>query len=156
MEVWRDIPDYAGRYQVSDQGRVRSLLFRGNGGAQVMKSSTNYAGYHVISLGKDRKQHRVHCLVLLAFVGPRPTPDHDGCHRDSDKNNNHLSNLRWDTKSGNIKDRRSYFGDGNPNAKLNQAQREEIARRARAGESRTILARAFGITVPRVCQIAKG
>ena len=25
MEIWKDIPGYEGRYQVSDEGRVRSL-----------------------------------------------------------------------------------------------------------------------------------
>ena len=29
----------------------------------------------------------------------------EACHNDGDRSNNHLSNLRWDTKSNNQKDR---------------------------------------------------
>ena len=39
-------------------------------------------------------------LVLEAFVGPRPD-GHECCHYDDDPMNNHLSNLRWDTRSAN-------------------------------------------------------
>ncbi|HXS32025.1 MAG TPA: HNH endonuclease, partial [Steroidobacteraceae bacterium] len=45
----------------------------------------------------------VHCLVLEAFVGPRPQ-GLVGCHYDGDVWNNHLSNLRWDTQAANIQD----------------------------------------------------
>lgn len=62
-------------------------------------------GYSVVSLTKNQVPYRkyVHVAVLEAFVGPRP-PKHDGCHNDGDNTNNHLSNLRWDTRSSNIRD----------------------------------------------------
>ena len=71
-----------------------------------MKATKNYAGYHVVCLrlnGKG-KQHRVHCLVLSAFVGPRPD-HHQGAHEDDDKDNNRLSNLAWKTVGDNTRDR---------------------------------------------------
>ncbi len=154
MENWRPIPEYKGRYEISDQGRVRSLLFRGHPKIQIMKSSRNYAGYHVISLGKERRQFRLHCLVLEAFVGPRPS-GMQGCHRDDDKENNALSNLRWDTPQGNIADRTPINGEVNPNAKLTDEQTAEIRRRRIAGESGVKLAAEFGLTRTRIYQIAK-
>jgi hypothetical protein len=42
-------------------------------------------------------------LALEAFVGPRPD-GFVGCHNDDDPLNNHISNLRWDTYSGNNRD----------------------------------------------------
>jgi hypothetical protein len=45
----------------------------------------------------------MHILVLEAFVGPRPA-GMEGCHWDDDPTNNHLSNLRWDTRSANARD----------------------------------------------------
>lgn len=55
--------------------------------------------------GKPIKWHPVHSLVLHAFIGPRPTPQHDSCHTDGNARNNHLSNLRWDTRQANADDR---------------------------------------------------
>lgn len=42
--------------------------------------------------------------MLEAFVGPRPLPDWDACHRDDDKRNNQLSNLYWGSQSDNTND----------------------------------------------------
>jgi hypothetical protein len=119
-----------------------------------MKASENSAGYLVVGLGAGRKQHRVHCLVLEAFVGPRPA-GMQGCHNDSNKLNCALSNLRWDTPKGNIADRRRYDGDDNPNAKLTNEQRDEIKRRRSAGETLRTIAADFDISTVRVSQIAK-
>ncbi|SIE28114.1 Uncharacterised protein [Mycobacteroides abscessus subsp. abscessus] len=71
-----------------------------------MKTTSNYAGYQVITLSQDgnRTQHRFHCLVLEAFVGPRPK-GYQGAHNDDDKTNNNLSNLAWKSVGDNIIDR---------------------------------------------------
>lgn len=37
MEVWKNIPGYEGRYQVSKQGRVRSV-------DHYVRTGVNYAG----------------------------------------------------------------------------------------------------------------
>lgn len=47
--------------------------------------------------------YRVNVLVLLAFRGPRPSRA-DACHGNGDPNDNALTNLRWDTRSGNMLD----------------------------------------------------
>ena len=120
-----------------------------------MWATKNYAGYHVLTLGADRKQYRLHCLVLEAFVGPRPA-GMQGCHGDNNKDNNALLNLRWDTPKGNITDRRSYVGDANPNAKLTEVDRLTIKARRLAGEALKIIAADYGITSTRVSQIARG
>lgn len=143
---------YAGRYEVSNRGRVRSLAYRGHNGQSLMKVAKNYAGYLVVSLGKERKQFRVHVLVLEAFVGERP-PGYHGCHRDGNRGNSCLENLRWDTPAGNIGDRRSYRGQANPRAKVSDLQRGEIFARKQSGESSRAIAEAFGITPTRVSQI---
>jgi DNA-binding MarR family transcriptional regulator len=38
-------------------------------------------------------------MVCEAFHGPRPSPKHEVCHRDSNPLNNHYSNLRWGLKA---------------------------------------------------------
>ena len=120
-----------------------------------MTPSPNYAGYLVVTLGNgdDRKQCRVHCLVLEAFVGPRPEGQ-QGCHNDNNKANCALDNLRWDTPKGNVGDRRGYDGDANPNAKITDADRAEIKRRRNSGEKLKDIAIDYGISLVRVSQIA--
>lgn len=117
VETWRHIPGYLGLYEVSDRGRVRSLDRRVNYRdgrsrfypGQILEASTTPFGYKVVTLsnGKASKQVRtVHRLVCLAFIGPRP-PKMDICHRDNNKENNSLENLRYDTREGNLADSKS-------------------------------------------------
>ncbi|NIH98089.1 hypothetical protein FHU31_005095 [Mycolicibacterium fluoranthenivorans] len=54
--------------------------------------------------GERQRRIKVHHLVLLAFVGPRP-PGLHALHCDDDPLNNHLSNLRYGTPSENQHDR---------------------------------------------------
>lgn len=50
-----------------------------------------------------RKQHRVHRLILEAFIGPRP-PGFYACHIDDNRTNNKLSNLKWGSPKENGQD----------------------------------------------------
>jgi hypothetical protein len=49
----------------------------------------------------------------------------------------------------------SYSGERNPLAKLTDAQAEEVARRARSGESQRALAAEFGVSQPAVSRLKK-
>jgi hypothetical protein len=90
-----------------------------------LKHQRHTFGYPVIQLGKGR-QWPIHELVLRAFVGPRPA-GMVCCHEDGKPANCHLSNLRWDTYSGNEKDkdrhgtRPDIRGEKGPGAKLTPA-----------------------------------
>ncbi len=98
---WREIPGTAGNYLVSDDGQVWSLPRTTTVGG-VLKQGRDPAGYATVApcvAGKQRTR-RVHCLVLEAFVGPRP--EGAECrHLDGDPTNNHLDNLAWGTNSEN-------------------------------------------------------
>lgn len=109
-EQWRDIPTWETRYQVSDQGRVRSKDIRttDKNGRKWNKTGTIHGthkkrnGYVYVNLkAAPRKQRRyVHQLVLEAFVGPRPEGA-EACHNNGNRADNRLENLRWDTVSEN-------------------------------------------------------
>ena len=116
-ERWRDIPRWEGLYQVSDQGRVRSLdrIVPGRSGptrykGKVLKAALtgNGKGYPWVSLvmtGAGRKENwYVHDLVLLTFVGSKP-PGLEVCHENAVKTDARLRNLRYDTRSANARDR---------------------------------------------------
>lgn len=111
-EEWRDVPGWEGFYAVSNMGRVKSLarsVRRPSGNTTVpereLKFYVSTDGYHVVKLARDAKKTsmRVHRLVLEAFVGVCPD-GMEGCHNDGSPVNNHLDNLRWDTRSANSHD----------------------------------------------------
>lgn len=118
QEEWRPVVGFEGLYEVSEYGVVRSLprVTRIKNGhtrvlsSRIIKTYRNArTGHESVNLvpreGVARiKKCRVHCVVLEAFVGPRPD-GYFGCHNDGDVYNNHFSNLRWDTPSGNNYDR---------------------------------------------------
>jgi hypothetical protein len=109
---WREVPGWEGFYAVSDTGLVKSLartVERLPSAMTLRERELNIGvhtdGYHVVYLarGGERTQFRVHRLVLTAFVGPCPE-GMEGCHNDGNPINNHLDNLRWDTRSANAHD----------------------------------------------------
>lgn len=119
-ESWRPVVGFEGLYEVSDQGRVRSLdrVTTGRWGAaayrgrMLLPDRNNPDGYERVTLQRAGKRIRraVHHLVLEAFVGPRPD-EAEACHGDGDPANNVASNLRWDTHSANIRDKRAHGTD---------------------------------------------
>lgn len=88
-ENWKDIPDFEGRYQVSDQGRVRGL-------AKVLRPQVINSGYLVVHLHKNgtRTVALVHRLVAGLFI-PRATGQDRVNHINADKHDNAAANLEW-------------------------------------------------------------
>ena len=110
-EVWRDIPGFAGRYQASSLGRVRSLDHEvrcGPGGVgtrlvrgRVLKPAPQPAGHLTVVLGRGNTRS-VHTCVMRAHVGPPPT-GHEVLHRDHNPANNSCENLVYGTRGENLK-----------------------------------------------------
>lgn len=104
-ERWLPVPEYEGLYEVSDLGRVRSVGVRRGKSGKVLTPHTGKHDVKVcLSCRGQRRTYRMHTLVLVAFVGPRP-PGLEACHLDGDCTNNRLSNLRWDTHLANEQDK---------------------------------------------------
>ena len=98
MEIWKDVHEYNGLYQVSNYGRVRSLNYLGHGKTQILKHNIITKGYHQVKLSKNNvsKCFLVHRLVAELFVdNPNPDNFNQVNHKDEDKNNNSFSNLEW-------------------------------------------------------------
>ena len=104
LEVWKDVVGYEGLYQVSNLGRVKSIGHKNNHKDEIiLKQSSNYIGYKVVTLCKDKvqKEVRVHRLVAIAFIeNPQNKPYVN--HIDGIKDNNHVSNLEWTTQKENM------------------------------------------------------
>ena len=107
-EEWRDIKGYEGLYQVSNLGRVKSLI-RGTGNQfrfskveVILKPHLTKKGYFRLSLSKNnkRKSFQVHRLVAEAFI-PNPNNYPQVNHKDENKTNNCVDNLEWCTNKYN-------------------------------------------------------
>lgn len=111
-EVWVPVSGYAGLYEVSSLGRVRSLdrvvEIRGLNRkrplrGRVLKPKYASCGYLQVALSAENKQRYayIHTLVCEAFIGPRPSKGHQVDHINADRTDNRLSNLRWVTTKEN-------------------------------------------------------
>lgn len=99
-EKWLPIVGQESNYLVSDCGRVYSIR-----NMRMLKLSNGIRSgkpYYFSATLPDRGLVFVHCLMMESFVGPRPV-GHEVNHKDGNKQNNHLNNLEYVTKSENAK-----------------------------------------------------
>ena len=118
-EIWKDIKGYEGIYKISNYGRVKTLRHKSkcrsyNTGNRIVPhfekivnerityGDKTKSGYMQIRLCKDsiKKEVYVHRLVACAFLDNPKGYDFVN-HKDEVKNNNHVDNLEWCTKSYN-------------------------------------------------------
>jgi hypothetical protein len=102
-EEWRDILGYEGYYQVSNQGRVKSVErkvkhYYGERivSERILVPLIDKDGYLNVSLsrGNKVKKGKIHRLVASAFI---PNPDNlpQINHKDECKTNNRVDNLEY-------------------------------------------------------------
>ena len=77
MEGWKDIAGYEGMYQVSRDGKVRSLNWRNRGIIKELSIKETSPGQFQVELTKDgkRKTFSVQTLVDEAFSADLPPED---------------------------------------------------------------------------------
>lgn len=102
-------------YYVGNDGTVWSAKLKGGSDRapnrltddwKQLSEHRNRRGYISVNMTRDGRNYSrfIHRLVLEAFVGPRPD-GMEGCHYpETNKSNNRLSNLRWDTHAENERD----------------------------------------------------
>lgn len=142
-EIWRNIEGFTG-YQVSNTGRVRSFWRKkhyptGYGTyrylsdqPQIMSLSDDGNGYTKVMLysHEDGRRYcrKVHRLVAEAFLPHDPKIDGDTVdHIESGpigKLNNRLTNLRWMSRSENI---RKAYRDGVCDARIQRQNKPVVA-----------------------------
>ena len=163
-EVWKPVPGYEGLYEVSDQGRVRSLERKclGRDGryevhhGKVLKPQKMKRGYFEVSLSSAGvKTHRtIHSLVAEVFIGPRPE-GHDVAHKDGDRGHNSAENLIYMTREDNLHSTYSYGGK-QATGKLSLADVDEVRRRLAQGDRQIDIARDFDVNPSAIYHIKKG
>jgi hypothetical protein len=138
-EIWKDIKGYEGCYQISDQGRVKSLqriVKHSKGGKKLIKERflnqhVCKSGYYSVLLSKDGINKRVmnHILVAKTFLQNlenKRTVNHIDCN----KLNNNVTNLEFLTDSENqlhaLKNGIKPKGENHKNSKLKENDVIEI------------------------------
>lgn len=172
--LWMPIPTWEGMYEVSDTGIVRSVQRskpRSDGKvfnypAQIKAQTTSPYGYRRVRLS-DRTANRqetllVHRAVALAFLS-NPDGFETVNHMDGNKENNHVSNLEWVSRSQNARHgwdhglmQPSPSGERHHNAKLTDAEAEEIRRLPRGYGRLKADAKRFGVSPSTINLIRRG
>lgn len=161
----RAIPGFSGYFADSD-GAIWSS-HRGRWGSRYadphrLKTKPDKNGYPCVRfwIGKTKTRNmRVHVIIALAFLGPKPA----GlvvCHRNDDPTDNRPENLLYATHAENVRQAiergRMVHGERSHLSKLTEEQAREIKRRLQAGESQAALAREFGIGVSALWALKTG
>jgi hypothetical protein len=99
MVVWKpvSVQPYTNSYEVSNEGQVRNT--KTNNIKSPLPGSTGYASVR-LDLGKSKKTIAIHQLVAQTFLGPQEKGMVVN-HKDENKDNNHLANLEYATRSQN-------------------------------------------------------
>ena len=102
MEVWKDIPGYEGKYQVSNLGNVKSLNYNRQRIEKVLKPYMSKKGYALVRLWHKSQGEGflVHRIVAELFVS-NPYDKAEVNHINGIKTDNRAENLEWCTRSEN-------------------------------------------------------
>ena len=153
MEIWHDIENYEGLYQISNKGRVKSLY---NGSERILRPVIDRYGYYKIMLYNDsvRKIFSIHRLVAQAFI-PNLYNKPQVNHLDENKKNNSVDNLEWAT----AKENSNY---GSRNEKVADSRSKPILQYSKSGEfirewqGASEVERVLGINNSHIIECCKG
>jgi transposase len=157
------IPLFDG-YWCNEEGLIASSANRERESPRVLSPLIINSGYQTVQLevkGSKPKRVTVHRLIALTFI---PNPFNYECidHLDSNKLNNHVSNLEWVTAKANT--RRCIERGGFPSkkgefggkCKLTELQVKDIYRRMEDGESTSNLAKEYCVGYNAIRAIFNG
>lgn len=155
----RTLAEYP-NYLILENGVILSKIAHGN---NICKTWVNYRGqsygllvphvwcmgYSIVSvrtIKNTAKTFRVHTLVALAFLGERPKHKNLIRHLDSNKQNNHYSNLAYGTDKENYADHKS-LGKPKKIVKISVSQKHELVGRYFNGEVLHKLSSEYGVSL---------
>lgn len=157
QETWKPVVGYEGLYEVSNLGRVKSLIRSmydinrrevvNHQRVKILSPSMVKSGRYTITLIKNKKAKvfYVHRLVAMAFL---PNPNHYNVvnHLDSDPTNNCVNNLEWCTQKHNME----YAVDHmRMCSKLKEEDVIDIRRRHGNGEPNSSIYRSYPQVIPK-------
>lgn len=172
---WHDVPSLQGYYQVTRDGRVRSVSRRINspqsGGTRwlngrELKARVGVNGYVTFDASVRGKSapFYLHRAIAEVFI-PNPECKPEINHKDGDRANNAINNLEWCTRQENMAHAfdtglvpPSAIGPGEdgPAAKLTNTNVATIKKRLQSGDRQIDIANDYGVTKGTIGHIAYG
>ena len=172
-EMWKPVPRFAGLYEVSNLGRIRSLdrsymmtnvfspvIFKRTWRGRIMKLKPDKNGYLRFDacVSDVNKTLSVAACVCEAFNGPKPKGKQIN-HKDGKVANNVPTNLEWVTNSENMLHQKRVLGHGrgedHPASKVTEDAVRLIRAAKNEGWSLSFLAERYNInqaTVSNICR----
>lgn len=158
---WKDIPGYEGLYQVSDQGKVRSLGRLNAYGRRIkgreLSQINATRGYLQVKLCKDGLQstRKIHVLVASAFIGDRPDGNHVR-HLNGIKKDNRVVNLAYGSPAENGKDMRRHLTLAGENHSQSKLSEKDVVTIRKSDIPRNQLADKYGVTYATITDVQLG
>tara|TARA_R110002126_G_scaffold175520_1_gene324183 strand:- start:24 stop:629 length:606 start_codon:yes stop_codon:yes gene_type:complete len=96
-EIWVNVPGFEKSYQVNNFGQIKLIK-----SGKIKITTLDKNGYEKVNLWKNGEQYHttMHRLVAKTFLGTPKGKEVN--HKNGIKNDNHLSNLEWLTRSENM------------------------------------------------------
>ncbi len=177
QEIWKAVPGYEGKYEVSNLGRVKSLSRRADRGIKgfievkekIKSQSISRSGYPTVCisdacLGKKVATKAIHRLMAYAFIRYPLARSEQVNHIDGNKQNNILTNLELCNNSENQK--HAWASGLQPRRRPDILQdsdikhiRDELDRLSQKISKRKAIAKiskGYGISISSVDKIAYG
>jgi hypothetical protein len=135
-EIWKEIPQSNGLFQVSSLGRVFSNVSKH---LLSLKPHKTY-GYVITPMGNgkgNRVGYRVHRLVAEAFIA-NPHNKKEVNHKNKDRADNRVENLEWNTGWENTQHKYGYDVWHNSQGRIKPTH-DSVARRRVEGFSKVII-----------------
>ena len=159
-EIWKDVENFEGLYQVSNLGNVKRLVSKKCLKERLICRSIDRYGYVKRVLCNDKKMFHFteHRLVAKAFI-PNPLNKPAVNHINGIKTDNRLENLEWCTNKENSKHARETGlqdtkGISHHKCKLTEEQVLEI-RKIGFSETRTALSKKYDVSRAHILRLIK-
>jgi hypothetical protein len=159
-EVWRDVKDFEGLYQVSNIGNVKRLVSERVFAERLIGRSIDKDGYVKRILSRKGKNYnfREHRLVASAFI-ENPQNKATINHINGIRDDNRVENLEWNT---NLENKQHAVSSGltnlkgvnHPRCKLTEQQVLEI-RQIGFSQTATAVSKKFNVSRITVSRILK-
>lgn len=104
-ESWKDVAGYEGLYQVSSNGKIKSIARSGTSKRDKILKHSLTKGYPSVNLSKEDvvKKRTIHRIVAIAFLSESAFEGSQVNHKNGVKTDNRVSNLEWVTASENAR-----------------------------------------------------